>query len=501
MNKDQLLAVLYDLSLTIGREVTVDALLTKVLQRLLFHTGCPVGLVLSHPEGVDACHGQLLKVIGDHILQQRGSQSMDLPAGLLGRSICSRFDLDILQRFTGQIRYQYGLRLPLQQHYTILLLAPAPMLQQLPLEHVFPPVLANLARAIKLCHDSEQLADTMQRERNQAKAELGRALRFNQALLNAIPIAVFYKDAEGRYLGCNPAFSRTIGMQPEEIIGKLPSEVWPAELATMFTQKDAELIQSGQPQRFEYVIRSKQGMLMDVFYAKDLFYDEDNHIGGIIGAFVDISARKQAEESLRQSLIQAISALSSAMVHRDLTTAGHEVRVSDLAMAIGRALQLDEKRLEGLGLAAMVHDIGQIQIPSEILTRPRRLNSEEFELVKMHAQAGYEILKDIHFPWPIAEIARQHHENMDGSGYPRGLRGEEILLEARIIHVADSLEAMLSHRPFRRQLGLPYALTQLKQHRGSIYDAAVVDACLDLLTVQGYQFPDSKRKKPDGQSC
>jgi HD-GYP domain-containing protein (c-di-GMP phosphodiesterase class II) len=113
------------------------------------------------------------------------------------------------------------------------------------------------------------------------------------------------------------------------------------------------------------------------------------------------------------------------MVHRDLSTAGHEVRVSDLAVAIGRKLQLDEHQLEGLGLAAMVHDIGQIQIPSEILTRPRRLNHEEFELVKMHAEASHEILKDIHFPWPIADIAWQHHENMDGSGYPRGLAGTE----------------------------------------------------------------------------
>jgi PAS domain S-box-containing protein len=263
----------------------------------------------------------------------------------------------------------YGLRLPLEQTHTIMLLAPETMLQHMPLEHVFPPILANLSRAIKLCNDSEQLAINLQAERNQVMVQLDRAQRFNQALLNAMPIAVFYKDASGRYLGCNPAFSRTVGMQPEHIIGKMPAEVWPAELASMFTQNDAELIASRQPQMFEYVIRSQQGQLMDVVYAKDLFYDEDNNIGGIIGAFIDISGRKKAEESLRQSLIQAISALSAAMVHRDLSTAGHEVRVSDLAVAIGRQLGLDEHQLEGLGLAAMVHDIGQIQIP-EILTRP-----------------------------------------------------------------------------------------------------------------------------------
>lgn len=494
MNRDQLLAVLYDLSLTIGREVTVDSLLTKVLQRLLFHTGCPVGLVISHADGPDASSGQLLKVIGDHHLQQQARQDIALPPGLLGRNIHAACDPALLAKLTGQPRYQYGLRLPLEQHYTILLLAPETMLQHLPLEHVFPPILSNLARAIKLCQDSEQLAEALQRERNQAKAELDRAQRFSTALLNAMPIAVFYKDATGRYLGCNPAFTRTVGMQAEEIIGKTPAEVWPAELASMFTRNDGELIASRQPLLFEYVIRSKQGQLMDVVYAKDLFYNEDNSIGGIIGAFIDISARKSAEESLRQSLIQAISALSAAMVHRDLSTAGHEVRVSDLAVAIGRKLQLDAHQLEGLGLAAMVHDIGQIQIPSEILTRPRRLNHEEFELVKMHAEASHEILKDIHFPWPIADIAWQHHENMDGSGYPRGLAGNDILLEARIIHVADSMEAMLSHRPFRRQLGLEQALAQLKQYRGSVYDSQVVDACLTLFTEHGYELPDSKRK-------
>lgn len=494
MNKDQLLAVLYDLSLTIGREVTVDALLTKVLQRLLFHTGCPVGLVISHAAGPDVSHGQLLKVIGDHQLQQQVGQLLSLPAGLLGHGIYAGFPQPLLESFTGQARYQYGLRLPLEQHHTILLLAPQPMLQQLPLEHVFPPVLSNLARAIKLCHDSEQLAASMQDERNQAKAALNRAQRFNEALLNAMPIAVFYKDVSGRYLGCNPAFSHTVGLTAEEIIGKLPVQVWPAELAAMFVQKDQELIASGQPQLFEYLIRNRQNQLVNVVYAKNLFYDEENHIGGIIGAFIDISGRKQAEESLRQSLIQTIGALSSAMVHRDLNTAGHDARVSDLAVRIGRRLQLNDKQLEGLGMAAMVHDIGQIQIPSEILTRPRRLNHEEFELVKLHAEASHEILKDIHFPWPIADIAWQHHENIDGSGYPRGLRGEEILLEARIIHVADSMEAMLSHRPFRRQLGLEQALAQLMQYRGSIYDAAVVDACVALFTEHGYQLPDSKRK-------
>lgn len=190
--------------------------------------------------------------------------------------------------------------------------------------------------------------------------------------------------------------------------------------------------------------------------------------------------------SLRDILKQTVSALSSAMIHRDLTTAGHEKTVADLAVALGRELGLDAHRLEGLHLAALVHDVGQIQIPVEILTRPRRLIPQEFDLLKEHSKAGYEILKTVPFVWPVAEIVLQHHENFDGSGYPRGLKTDEILLEARIIRVCDSLEAMMSHRPYRRAYSLGYALEQLNKFSGSYFDPAVTAACIRVLGEKGY---------------
>nr|WP_307731089.1 HD domain-containing phosphohydrolase [Massilia agilis] len=197
-----------------------------------------------------------------------------------------------------------------------------------------------------------------------------------------------------------------------------------------------------------------------------------------------VCAQKSLDDTnaaLRQTLNQTVGALTSAMAHRDLSTAGHERRITELAVAIGRELGFDEHRLEGLGIAAMIHDVGQIQVPAEILTRPRRLSPEEFDLVKLHAQAGRDILRDIQFPWPIAEIVYQHHENVDGSGYPRGLVGDQILPEARIIRVADSVEAMLSHRPFRRAASIDSVIAQLRAGKGLQYDADVVNACVRLI--------------------
>lgn len=223
-------------------------------------------------------------------------------------------------------------------------------------------------------------------------------------------------------------------------------------------------------------------------------------------SLLDMLANLQAAEksldeknsALRQMLRQTIDALATATARRDLSTAGHEHRVSELAVEIGRQLGFDEERLEGLSLAAIIHDIGQIQVPAEILTRPRRLTPEEFELVKMHAEAGYDILKDIRFPWPIAEIVYQHHENLDGSGYPRGLKGDQILPEARIIHVADSIDAILSHRPFRRAATLDVAIAEIQSGKGAQYDPVVVDICVKLLQEKGCWFLTHKHSSTTG---
>jgi putative two-component system response regulator len=204
---------------------------------------------------------------------------------------------------------------------------------------------------------------------------------------------------------------------------------------------------------------------------------------------------QRAEEELRQSYVKSrrtleeiVHALASAVEMKDPYTAGHQRRVTQLACAIAREMGLSEEWIEGLRIAAAIHDIGKINVPAEILRKPSALSDLEYALVRTHPQVGHDVLKGIEFPWPVAQIVLQHHERMDGSGYPQGLSGEEIILEARILGVADVVEAMASHRPYRSTLGMYEALGEISQNRGIFYDPDVVDACLKLFTEKGFEF-------------
>ncbi len=176
------------------------------------------------------------------------------------------------------------------------------------------------------------------------------------------------------------------------------------------------------------------------------------------------------------------------MESRDPYTAGHQRRVAELAKAIASEMGLPAHTVEGIHFGALIHDIGKIQVPSELLSKPTKLSKLEFELIKTHPQAGYEIIKGVEFPWPIALMALQHHERLDGSGYPQGLKGEAIALEARIIAVADVVEAMSSHRPYRPGLGIEAALKEIEDKRGKWFDARAVDCCVRLFRTKGYSL-------------
>jgi len=191
---------------------------------------------------------------------------------------------------------------------------------------------------------------------------------------------------------------------------------------------------------------------------------------------------------LRTSLEATIQALALTAEARDPYTAGHQRRVADLSRAIAQKMGLSRDQVDGVRMAASIHDLGKIYVPSEILNKPGKIRINEFELVKTHSEVGYEILKTINFPWPVAEIEIQHHERLDGSGYPNGLKGDEILLEARIIAVADVVESMSSHRPYRPALGIVKALTEIKAGRGTLFDERVVDACVAIFEEDGYEL-------------
>jgi PAS domain S-box-containing protein len=200
-------------------------------------------------------------------------------------------------------------------------------------------------------------------------------------------------------------------------------------------------------------------------------------------------AKAQHQEDLRVSLEQTIEVIAETVDQRDPYTAGHQRRVADLCVAIAGKLGLSSERTQGLRLAASIHDLGKIGIPSEILVKPGRLSGNQYNLIKEHAQLGYEIVKRVQFPWPIAQMILQHHERLDGSGYPRGLKADEILLESRILAVADVVEAMSSHRPYRPSRGIDAALDEVMSKSGILYDAEAVKACVNLFRREGYQLP------------
>ncbi len=210
----------------------------------------------------------------------------------------------------------------------------------------------------------------------------------------------------------------------------------------------------------------------------------------------EVENRKQMQQELQQSfenleraMHSTIQAISMTVEKRDPYTSGHQLRVAILAKAIAQELKLPESQIESIYMAASIHDIGKISLPAEILVKPIPLTDIEISLIQAHAQAGYDILSGIDFPWPIADIVVQHHERLNGSGYPRGLEGEEILLEARILCVADVVETMASHRPYRPSIGMDKALEEIDTNRGVLYDPHVVDACLTLFQEKNFQFP------------
>jgi PAS domain S-box-containing protein len=220
-------------------------------------------------------------------------------------------------------------------------------------------------------------------------------------------------------------------------------------------------------------------MADDITYALEML-DTERHRRLAESALLDNQAK------LRRALVATVEAITATVEARDPYTAGHQRRVSDLAQAIAREMGLEEPALEGIHFGAQIHDLGKIQVPAEILAKPTRLSKLEFELIKTHPQAGYDIVKGIEFPWPVADMVRQHHERLDGSGYPQGLKGEAIALEARILAVADVVEAMASHRPYRASLGLDAALKEIEAKRGIWFDDKVVDACLRLFREKGF---------------
>ncbi|MHB8138888.1 MAG: PAS domain S-box protein [Smithellaceae bacterium] len=447
-------------------------------------------------------------------------------------------------------------------------------------------------------------------EQKEVNQKLREAVNFQQRLIDALPIPIFYLDSDGKYLGCNNSFEMFFGQKREYITGKSLYELFPKEIANLYYEKNVVLLQNPGTQIYETTVKDMDGVVHNVIFHKATFPSMDGSVGGLIGGILDITELKQAEEKYRsifenvqegifrstpdgkivmanqamatmfgykspeegmtsitdvmnqhyvnpedrriltrmieehgsvkgyelqcyrkdgsiiwisltihavrdekgqiiyydcineditsrkqeierikKALGATVQAIAVTVETRDPYTAGHQRRVASLARAIATEMNLPADRIEGILMAAAIHDLGKLAVPSEILSKPTKLTNIEFSLIETHSQAGYDILKDIEFPWPVARIVLGHHERMNGSGYPNGLTGDDILMESRILAVADVVESMASHRPYRPSLGIDAALEEIEKNRGTLYDDSVVDVCLRLFRVKGYQLP------------
>lgn len=324
-----------------------------------------------------------------------------------------------------------------------------------------------------------------------SRQKTSEALQLTQFTVDHASTATYWVDQSGRLLRVNLAACRSTGYSADELLGMRVEELDPAFPPEVWLSHWQEL-QARGAMTIETAHRAKDGHFYPVEIS--LNYLEFQGTGYNFAFARDISERKQAEEELRHHLEQlrrtlegTVNAFSSLLDQKDPYTAGHQKRVTELALRIGRQLGLAADSLEGLKVAGSLHDIGKITIPSEILSKPAKLNEMEMLMVQGHSQASFEILRKVEFPWPVAEIVLQHHERLDGSGYPRHLKGEQILLEARILMVADVMEAICSHRPYRPALGSEVGLEELQKGRGDSFDPQVVDACR-VLFAEGFSF-------------
>ena len=313
--------------------------------------------------------------------------------------------------------------------------------------------------------------------------------KYRSIFENAVE-GIFQATPEGQFISVNPALASMIGYDSPEAMIKDVTNVGKQLYVNPEERVRYKKIleEQGTIKGFEVKHYKKDKSKIWVSINARTVKDEAGKVSLYEGTIEDITSRKLSEEKLRKSLAGTIQALSSTVETRDPYTAGHQRKASNLARTIAQEMGLSDDTVDTIRMAGIIHDIGKISVPAEILSKPGKLSDIEFSLIKAHSQTGYDILKDVGLPYPIAEIVLQHHERLDGSGYPKGLKSDQILLEARIISVADVVEAISSHRPYRPGLGIDVALEEIEKNKGILYDEKVVEACLRLFGEKGFEF-------------
>ncbi len=333
---------------------------------------------------------------------------------------------------------------------------------------------------------------TLQKQAEEALKE--REEQFRLSMENA-PDGVYMNDLEGNFLYGNVKCEEILGYKREELIGKnfLELNILPADSLARAAGILQDNINGKSTGPDEMKLIRKDGRLVPVEINTSVLQWEGQRI--VLAFARDITERKQAEEtllksyeSLKKTLNDAVDTMVKIVEIRDPYTAGHQQKVARLATAIAGEMKLEDTQIDNLRMAAVIHDIGKMYVPSDILSRPGKLTDIEFDLIKTHAQSGFDIVKGMDFPCNVARTVVQHHERQDGSGYPNHLKGEDTLLEAKILAVADVVEAMISHRPYRAALGIDKALDEISKNKGTLYDPNAVDACLELFNSGRFEF-------------
>jgi PAS domain S-box-containing protein len=339
-------------------------------------------------------------------------------------------------------------------------------------------------------------------EKKSTEDRLKESLQNLQAVVNTSPLAITALDLTGKVFLWNPAAERIYGWTEAETLGRVLPTLPEGDTET-YLHFLADFAREGGTRTWTGRRRKKSGEFIQAkIHAALLHREASGEPYGIMAVIEDETERIAAEaalkssreelsrslEQIRRSWEQTIAVMAGLVELRDPYTAGHQRGVALLATSIARKMKLGEDRARGVYLAATIHDVGKINVPAEILSKPGRLSDLEVNLVRTHPQAGWEALKDIDVPWPLAEIVCQHHERLDGSGYPKGLMGTEILLEARIIAVADVVEAMSNHRPYRAAFGVESALEEIRSGSGRLYDPDVAMACCEVFEEEGFSF-------------
>jgi PAS domain S-box-containing protein/putative nucleotidyltransferase with HDIG domain len=322
--------------------------------------------------------------------------------------------------------------------------------------------------------------------------QLKAAESLSRAVLNSPAIGIYIAQ-NGKFKLVNPAFRNLADRTEQELINMDPMEIVYAEDQNIVRENAIKMLKGELTGPYEFRYVRKNGEVRWVAErVVSIIYGGER---ASLGTFIDITERRRIEGEIKESYKKlqrimegAIEAIASIAETRDPYTAGHQRRVAGLASAIAKEMGLGEEQVAKIRIAGLLHDIGKVAVPAELLSKPGKLNETEFDLIKLHPQLGRDILKTMELPWVICPIVLQHHERMDGSGYPRGLKGDEICLEARILAVADVVEAMASHRPYRPSLGIDKALEEISNNRGKLYDSEIVDICLKLFQEKGYKL-------------